>query len=69
MSSAGLFLIDLMINVLYLKLMARKPLSTKIENDLQKELKKLAIDLERPFNDVLEEAIKDILKKYEYKSK
>jgi predicted transcriptional regulator len=49
--------------------MARKPLSTKIENDLQKELKKLAIDLERPFNDVLEEAIKDILKKYEKKSK
>ena len=45
--------------------MARKPLSTKIENDLQKEIKKLAIDLERPLNDVLEEAIRDILKKYE----
>ena len=44
--------------------MARKNLSTKIENDLQKEVKKLAIDLERPFNDLLEEAIRDILEKY-----
>ncbi len=44
--------------------MARKPLSTKIEKDLQKEIKKLAIDLERPLNDVLEEAIQDVLKKY-----
>lgn len=49
--------------------MARKPLSTKIENDLQKEVKKLAIDLERPLNDLLEEAIKDLLKKYEEKVK
>jgi len=45
--------------------MARKPLSTKIENDLQKEVKKLAIDLERPLNDLLEEAMQDLLKKYE----
>jgi hypothetical protein len=44
--------------------MPRKPLSTKIENDLQKEIKKLAIDLEKPLNDLLEEAIRDILKKY-----
>jgi predicted transcriptional regulator len=44
--------------------MTRKPLSTKIENDLQKEIKKLAIDLERPFNNLLEEAIRDLLKKY-----
>ena len=44
--------------------MARKPLSTRIENDLQKEVKKLAIDLEKPLNDLLEEAIMDILEKY-----
>ena len=44
--------------------MARKNLSTRVENDLQKEIKKLAIDLERPFNDLLEEAIKDLLVKY-----
>jgi predicted transcriptional regulator len=45
--------------------MARKPLSTKIENDLQKEVKKLAIDLERPFNDMIEEALRDLLIKYQ----
>ena len=49
--------------------MARKPLSTKIENELQKEIKKLAIDLEKPLNDVLEEAIRDVLKKYGKKIK
>lgn len=49
--------------------MVRKPLSTKIENDLQKEVKKLAIDLERPLNDLLEEAIQDLLVKYEKNSK
>ncbi len=47
--------------------MARKNMTTSIDNDLQKEIKKLAIDLERPFNDVLEEAIKDLLKKYRNK--
>ena len=49
--------------------MTRKPLSTRIENDLQKEIKKVAIDLERPLNDLLEEAIRDILKKYEERPK
>jgi hypothetical protein len=49
--------------------MIRKPLSTKIENNLQKEVKKLAIDLERPLNDFLEEAIKDLLKKYKNRGK
>jgi hypothetical protein len=44
--------------------MARKPLSTRIESWLQKEIKKLAIDLERPVNDLLEEAIRDVLRKY-----
>jgi predicted transcriptional regulator len=47
--------------------MDRKPLSTKIDGDLQKQVKKLAIDLEKPLNDVLEEAIRDILKKYDKK--
>jgi len=44
-------------------------MTSSIEIFLQKEIKKLAIDLERPFNDVLEEAIRDILKKYEKKTK
>ena len=48
--------------------MARKNMTTSIENDLQKEIKKLAIDLERPFNDLIEEALRDLLKKYEKKA-
>ena len=54
-----------MIIFLYWLSMAKKPLSTKIENDLQKEVKKLAIDLERPFNDIIEEALRDLLIKYQ----
>ena len=49
--------------------MLRKPLFTRIEIDLQKEIKKLAIDLEKPLNNLLEEAIQDLLKKYEKKGK
>ena len=49
--------------------MTRKTMTTRIDNDLQKEAKKLAIDLERPLNDLLEEAIEDLLKKYKKKSK
>ena len=41
--------------------MARKVMTTSIELDLQKEIKKLAIDLERPFNDLLEEAVRLIV--------
>ena len=44
--------------------MSRKPLSTRIDHDLQKEIKKLAIDLEIPLNDLFEEALQDILSKY-----
>jgi predicted transcriptional regulator len=44
-------------------------MTTSIKNDLQKEVKKLAIDLERPLNDLLEEAIQDLLNKYEKKDK
>jgi hypothetical protein len=49
--------------------MARKNMTTSIENDLQKEVRKLAIDLERPLNDLIEEAFQDLLKKYEKKGK
>ena len=52
-----------------LGIMARKNMTTSIENDLQKEIKKLAIDLERPFNDLIEEALRDLLKKYEKQPK
>jgi len=49
---------------LYTAIMPRKPLSTRIDHDLQKEIKKLAIDLEKPLNDLFEEALQDILGKY-----
>jgi len=51
--------------MLYKIFMTRKNLSTRIENDLQKSIKILAINLEKPLNDLLEEAIQDLLKKYE----
>jgi hypothetical protein len=43
--------------------MTRKNMTTSIDNDLQKEAKKLAIDLERPFDDLIEEALRDLPKK------
>ena len=49
--------------------MEKKMLSTLLRNELLKEFKKLAIDLERPVNDLLEEAMGDLLKKYEKKPK
>jgi hypothetical protein len=49
--------------------MQKKMFSTLVNNELLKEFKKLAIDLERPANDILEEAMKDLLNKYEKKPK
>ena len=49
--------------------MQKKMFSTLIKNDLLKEFKKLAIDLERPINDILEGAMRDLLKKYDKKVK
>lgn len=49
--------------------MEKKMLSTPIRNDLLKEFKKLAIDLEKPVNALLEEAMQDLLAKYEKKGK
>jgi hypothetical protein len=40
-----------------------------LNNDLQKEAKKLAIDLEQPINELIKEALRDLLKKYKNKSK
>jgi plasmid replication initiation protein len=49
--------------------MEKKMFSTLINNDLLKKFKKLAIDLEKPINSILEEAMQDLLKKYEKKGK
>jgi len=37
--------------------------TTQLNNALLKDFKKLAIDLERPINDILEEAMKDFIDK------
>lgn len=39
-------------------------MTTSIDTELQKEIKKLAIDLEKPLNVVLENAIRDYLRKH-----
>lgn len=49
--------------------MKRKQFTTTIQEDALKEIKKLAIDLDRSVNDLLEEAIDWLLKKYEKKGK
>ena len=47
----------------------RKMYNTTLDSDLTKELKILAIQLEKRQNDLLEEAIQALLKKYEKKPK
>ena len=46
----------------------RKVFSTRLDQDLIKELKHLAVDEDRALNDLLEEAIQALLKKYEKKA-
>lgn len=42
----------------------RKPFTTSLDVKTLKDIKKLAIDLDKGINDVLEEAMQDLLKKY-----
>ena len=49
--------------------MNRNPFTTTFKEDAIKEIKKLAIDLDRSVNDLLEEAIEWLLKKYGKKPK
>lgn len=49
--------------------MKRKQFTTTIKENSLKEIKKLAIDLDRSVNDLLEEGIEYLLKKYEKKKK
>jgi len=49
--------------------MKRKQFTTTIDEKALKTVKKLAVDLDRPVNDLLEEAIRWLLKKYEKKPK
>lgn len=50
-------------------LMKRKQFTTTIDEEALKNIKKLAIDLDRSVNDLLEEAIKWLLQKYQKKPK
>ena len=43
-------------------------MTTSINNDLQNEAKNFAVDLERPFDELIEKALRDLLKKYKNKS-
>jgi predicted transcriptional regulator len=47
----------------------RKMYNTTLDSDLTKKLKILAAHMEKRQNDLLEEAIQDLLKKYEKKEK
>jgi hypothetical protein len=49
--------------------MPRKKFTTSLDIELLKKLKKLAIDLDLNANDLIEEGMKYILKKYEKKDK
>ncbi len=43
--------------------------STKLDRDLLKRLKHLAVDMEQKLNDMIEDALRDYLKKHEPHSK
>ena len=45
----------------------KKIFSTRVDSDRIKELKHLAVDTEKSLGELLEEAIKDICRKYEKK--
>ena len=45
--------------------MERKNVTTSIQIELTKKLRHLAVDMDKPLNKLFEEAIRDLLKKYE----
>lgn len=47
----------------------KKMFTTRIDPDILKRLKHLAVDVEIPISDLTEEALQDLLKKYEKKAK
>lgn len=49
--------------------MKRKPFTTTLRDDYIKKVKILAIEEEKSVNDLLEEALEWLLKKYEKKAK
>lgn len=47
----------------------KKVFSTRVDKNLIKELKHLAVDTDRSLGNLLEEAIRDLVKKYDKKAK
>jgi len=47
----------------------KKMFATRIDPAVLKELKHLSVDAEKPISDLTEEAIRDLLKKYDKKNK
>ncbi len=45
--------------------MDRKNVTTSIQIELIKQLRHLAVDMDKPLNELFEEAIQDLLMKYE----
>jgi hypothetical protein len=45
--------------------MKKRMFTNQINDDLLKSFKKLAIDLDKPINNLLEEAMRNLLKNYE----
>ena len=66
---ASSFLFDWVTYFGYLSPMAKITYNTRMEEGLIKRFKILAIQLGKRQNEVLEEAIRDLLKKHEKKSK
>jgi len=55
-------------NSLILFMVQKKIFSTRIDVDCLKQLKHLAVDTDKSLGNLLEEAIKDIVKKYKEKT-
>ena len=47
----------------------KKMFATRIDKDILKRIKHLSVDAEKPISDLVEDALKDLLRKYEKQSK
>ena len=50
-----------------IRAMARENMTIGIDNDLWEEAKRLVIDLERSFNELIKEVLRDLMEKYKNK--
>ena len=59
-----IFLISILMYYKYYNMTKKKTFSTRIDQDLLKALKHLAVDLDKSLGALLEEAVKDLLRKH-----